>query len=148
MKKVFSLMMAAMFAITLMACGDKDGNSSSNNSGDNNGQVVEPQDKSLENTTWRYRFDESDGYTVYELSFQAGSQCKYNIVGYDENGNEDSSLTDRYTGTYTYDGYRGTLKMKKASGSSSTTYDGTFRVEDDYLQVEFREERIDLTKVQ
>ena len=136
------------FAMTAMAaCGDK--NEGTDNGGNNNGNtVVEPQDKSLEGTTWSHRFDESDGYTVYELSFQSGSQCKYNIVGYDMDGNVDNSLTDRYAGTYTYDGYRGTLTMKKASGSSSTTYEGSFRVEEGYLQIEFREERVDLTQVQ
>lgn len=137
------------FALTAMvACGDKNNNGGSNNGGgDNGGRVVDPEDKSLEGTTWQCRYDESDGYSIYELSFQKGSQCKYNIVGYDEDGNEDVSLTDRYAGTYTYDGYRGTLTMKKASGSSTTTYDGTFRVEEDYLQVDFREERADLKQV-
>ena len=152
MKKVISILMVAFAMTAMAACGDKNENSTDNGGGNNNGgQVVDPQDKSLEGTTWRYQMGSaSDGYySIYEVSFQTGSQ--YDIVGYHADGSVDNSLSDHYVGSYTYDGYYGSLTMKKASGGSST-YEGTFYV-DEYdgvlkLIAEFRSERISFVKVQ
>ena len=139
MKKIF-LALTCMAGLTMMmACGG--GNASSNNSETESNEATEqeaigqaPVDDFLAGTTWtaREEYDDDDNisYIVYEITFTKDGKSTWTMTAYDKSGNVDSSMSDKLSGTYTFEDERGTLDYGKRvdPGEMYITADGSLFV--------------------
>lgn len=149
MKKRYLALMCAAGLLLAAACGGGNANAAAEN-GENaetaRQQVKSqaPADNSLAGTTWKCREDISDPYVShyeYVLTFGQNGESTYTITGYDKSGNVDNSVSDKLSGTYTYDNERGTVDYGKCVDP------GSFYIDGGKLTIDVRYERHTLEQV-
>ena len=112
--------------------------------GGNKNENTLPADNSLAGTTWKYHVQDMaiDGsYYVYELTFGEDGESTYAVTAYSGDGTKIDSISDAYSGTYTFDGHSGTVDYGQRMDP------GTINMEGGELKLNFRLETVSLIKV-
>ncbi len=131
------------------ACGNGNTNATADNAENTETAQQEvksqaPADNSLAGTTWKCREDISDPEVSryeYVLTFGQNGESTFTITGYDKSGNVDNSVSDKLSGTYTYEDERGTVNYGKRVDP------GSFYIDEGKLTIEVRYERHTLEQV-
>ena len=113
MKKIFSLLMVAFFATSMVSCSD-DSDSSSSHSGS----------RELANTVWSYDNPSDDTYygqhVIFTVSFGATNQVTFH--------QQVNDAGNTMTGTYDFANGRGTAYVKHTQGTDQNEYHILFAV--------------------
>lgn len=143
MKKLYLALMCTAGLALAAACGG--GNTPAAENDENNATTeqvaegAEPADQSLAGTTWKYAYNEANDPEIsryeYVLTFEKGGKSTYTITGYDKSGKVDNSVSDKLSGTYTFDGERGTVDYGKRVDP------GSFYLDNGKITIEVRYER-------
>lgn len=129
MKKVFSILMVAMFALSMAACGDKNDNTNNENGNGNGNQQGDNTNTVLHLTDWRYGTDNLEAtdpnYLVVRVTFR-NDNCSIRTITSTDIADYDGPYT--YTGTLTDGNGTMTLQDTQAEepvGTASFSISGT-----------------------
>ena len=153
MKKVFAIMLAAMFAFAMTACGDKDSNKD-NNSG-NTPQNNEGGEHAIASTYWVYEGNTGDGSSYVGVRFSSNHST--GVVEEKDvwvrkmlmDASDNVTLTNDWIGKFSYNGTatsgNGSMTMHLENDAEQETT-ATFSISGDRLTLNLQGENYTLTQ--